>query len=86
MRTMLELHYYRQPMLDFVGAAMMDRHIVHTADIGPDSLVLDVGAFTGEDLSPFAGFEEICRGNNRASAEIGWDDLLVIRECTFNEL
>lgn len=48
MRTMLELHYYRQPMLDFVGATMMDRHILHAADIGPDSLVLDVGAFTGE--------------------------------------
>lgn len=46
-KVMMELHYYRRPFLDFMGATMSNKHILHEADIGPDSVVVDVGAFTG---------------------------------------
>ena len=47
MRAMLELHYYRPAMLHFVGATISNKHILHDANINADSVVLDVGAFTG---------------------------------------
>jgi FkbM family methyltransferase len=48
MKTMLELHYYRRPMLEFVGALYEDNQILHTANIDQDSIVIDVGAFIGD--------------------------------------
>ncbi|NND66401.1 MAG: FkbM family methyltransferase [Halioglobus sp.] len=47
MRAMLELHYYRKPMIDWVGATIYNKHMLHEADIDEDSVVVDVGAFTG---------------------------------------
>ena len=47
MKAMLELHYYRPAMLEFIGATMFNRHILHEADLDADSVVVDVGAFTG---------------------------------------
>ena len=46
-QSMLELHNYSPAMVNFIGATSMDRHILHTADINADSVVIDVGAFTG---------------------------------------
>ena len=47
MKTMLELHYYSPALIKFVGATFVNKHILHEADINADSVVLDVGAFTG---------------------------------------
>ncbi len=47
LKTMLELHYYSPSMIDFVGATFVNKHILHEADINADSVVIDVGAFTG---------------------------------------
>jgi FkbM family methyltransferase len=47
MKALLELHYYRPTMFKFIGTTVYDKHILHTADIGPDSVVIDVGAFNG---------------------------------------
>jgi FkbM family methyltransferase len=47
MKSMLELHYYRPAMLEFIGVTLFNQHILHEADIGADSVVIDVGAFTG---------------------------------------
>jgi len=47
MKAMLELHYYRPAMLDFVGATILNKHILHEVDLTADSIVVDVGAFTG---------------------------------------
>ena len=47
MKTMLELHYYSPALIDFVGATFVNKHILHEADIDADSVVVDVGAFTG---------------------------------------
>ena len=46
-KTALELHYYRPAMLRFIGATIVNKHLLHEADIGPDSVVIDVGAYTG---------------------------------------
>lgn len=48
LRAMLELHSYSPAILGFVGATVCDRHLLHDADIGSQSIVLDVGAFTGK--------------------------------------
>lgn len=48
LRAMLELHSYSPAILDFIGATAYDGHILHNADINSDSIVLDVGAFTGK--------------------------------------
>jgi FkbM family methyltransferase len=47
MKAMMELHYYSPAMLEFVGATIMNKHILHDADIDSDSVVVDVGAYTG---------------------------------------
>ncbi|MCB1704489.1 MAG: FkbM family methyltransferase [Halioglobus sp.] len=47
MKTMLELHYYSPALINFVGATFVNKHILHDADINADSVVIDVGAFTG---------------------------------------
>lgn len=47
MKAMLELHYYSPALLQFIGATIMNKHILHDADIDADSIVVDVGAFTG---------------------------------------
>jgi len=46
-KAAMELHYYRPSFLKFMGATMMDKHILHDADLEPDSVVIDVGAFNG---------------------------------------
>jgi len=50
-RSMLELHYYRRPMLAFMGVTATNRDILTDADLDAASLVLDVGAYVGD----FAG-------------------------------
>ncbi len=47
MKTMLELHYYSPSLIEFVGATIYNKHILHEVDINSDSVVVDVGAFTG---------------------------------------
>jgi FkbM family methyltransferase len=47
MKAMMELHYYRPSLFEFVGATIYNKHILHEADIDSDSVVIDVGAFTG---------------------------------------
>jgi len=47
MKAMLELHYYRPSILNFIGATIYNKHILHDADIDSNSVVVDVGAFTG---------------------------------------
>ena len=43
----LELHYYRPSMRRFIRATMLNNHLLHEAELGPDSIVIDVGAYTG---------------------------------------
>jgi len=47
MKAMLELHYYSPALLHFIGATISNKHILHDASINSDSVVVDVGAFTG---------------------------------------
>ncbi|MGC1507626.1 FkbM family methyltransferase [Ketobacter sp. MCCC 1A13808] len=47
-KSALELHYYRPAFYKFIGATIANKHILHEADLTADSIVLDVGAFTGE--------------------------------------
>ncbi|NQX89915.1 MAG: FkbM family methyltransferase [Halioglobus sp.] len=47
MKAMLELHYYRPALLEFVGLTLYNPHILHEADLDSESIVMDVGAFTG---------------------------------------
>lgn len=46
-KVMMELHYYRRPFMEFMGATIYNAHILHEAAIGSQSVVLDVGAFNG---------------------------------------
>jgi len=47
-KSMMELHYYRPALFDFMGATYVNRHILHEVDnITSDSVVVDVGAFRG---------------------------------------
>ena len=48
LRAMLELHSYSPAMLGFLDATIENPGILHDADIDGDSIVLDVGAFTGK--------------------------------------
>ena len=48
LRAMLELHSYSPAILGFLGATVYNKHLLHEADIDSDSIVLDVGAFTGK--------------------------------------
>jgi FkbM family methyltransferase len=48
LRAMLELHYYSPAIIDFLGATVMNPHVLHEAAIDESSVVLDVGAFTGK--------------------------------------
>jgi FkbM family methyltransferase len=47
MKAMMELHYYRPAFFEFVGATFVNKHILHDVAIDADSVVVDVGAFTG---------------------------------------
>ena len=47
MKTMMELHSYSPALINFVGATFVNKHILHEAAINSDSVVVDVGAFTG---------------------------------------
>lgn len=46
-KAALELHYYRPSFINFMGARIVDKHILHDADLEADSIVIDVGAFNG---------------------------------------
>lgn len=43
----MELHYYRPAFFDFMGATFVNKHILHDINLDADSVVVDVGAFTG---------------------------------------
>ncbi|CAA0091202.1 Uncharacterised protein [Halioglobus japonicus] len=47
MKTMMELHYYSSALINFVGATFVNKHLLHEASIDSNSVVVDVGAFTG---------------------------------------
>ncbi|MEZ5569770.1 MAG: FkbM family methyltransferase [Halioglobus sp.] len=48
LRAMLELHYYSPAIIDFLGATVLNPHVLHDAAIDENGVVLDVGAFTGK--------------------------------------
>lgn len=48
MQKALELHYYRPAFYRFVAASVTNPHILHEADINADSIVIDIGAYTGD--------------------------------------
>ena len=48
LRSALELHYYRPAFYAWLGAVSENAQLLHEARIDDNSLVLDVGAFTGE--------------------------------------
>jgi FkbM family methyltransferase len=47
MKALLERHYYRAAVFDFIAATQLNQYILHEASIDSDSVVLDVGAATG---------------------------------------
>lgn len=47
-KAALELQYYRPTFYRFIGANMVDPDMLHTAPLGPDSVVLDLGAYEGD--------------------------------------
>jgi FkbM family methyltransferase len=47
-KTALELHYYRPSFYDFIAATVVNKNILHEANLDENSVVIDVGAFTGE--------------------------------------
>lgn len=47
-RSMLELHYYSPSMYEFMRATALNPDILVEADLSPDSVVLDIGAYVGE--------------------------------------
>lgn len=48
MRSALELHYYRPAFYKWLAARGRDEHLLHTAELNENSVVLDVGAYIGE--------------------------------------
>ena len=48
MLSALELHYYRPAFYKWLAARSRDEHILHTAELDEDSVVLDIGAYIGE--------------------------------------
>lgn len=48
LRSALELHYYRPTFYRWLKAVSNDKNLLHEANLSPESLVLDVGAYTGE--------------------------------------
>ncbi|MFT4519397.1 MAG: FkbM family methyltransferase [Halioglobus sp.] len=46
-KAMMELHYYRPTLFEFIGATFLNKHILHEIDLTETSVVVDVGAFTG---------------------------------------
>jgi FkbM family methyltransferase len=47
-KGMLELHYYRPAFYRFIGANMVNPNILFEAPLDASSVVLDVGAYTGD--------------------------------------
>jgi FkbM family methyltransferase len=47
-RAMLEVHYYRGPMYDFMSATAVKPDLLVDFDLDDRSIVLDVGAYDGE--------------------------------------
>ncbi len=48
LRAMLELHRYSPAIIQFLGATVVNPHVLHEVAIDDRSVVLDVGAFTGK--------------------------------------
>jgi FkbM family methyltransferase len=48
MKAMMESQYYRPALFEFISANYNNKNILHEADIDSDSVVVDVGAFTGK--------------------------------------
>lgn len=48
MRSAMELHYYRPAFYKWLRARSEDENLLHEAKLTPESVVLDVGAYTGE--------------------------------------
>jgi len=48
MRSAMELHYYRPAFYRWCGAVNANPDLLHEADIGADSVVVDAGAYIGE--------------------------------------
>jgi len=48
MLSALELHYYRPAFYKWLAARSRDEHLLHTAELAEDSVVLDIGAYIGE--------------------------------------
>ena len=48
MKGALELHYYRPAFYKFIGANMVNPNILFEAPLDSSSVVLDVGAYTGD--------------------------------------
>lgn len=51
-RAMLDLHYYRRPMVEFMCAMATNPDILTDADLDGSSVVLDVGAYVGDFAIP----------------------------------
>lgn len=54
-RAMLEPHYYRRSMLEFMGATAAKPDILHDYEIDADSVVIDAGAYVGDWAAEIAG-------------------------------
>lgn len=48
LRSAMELHYYRPAFYRWLGAVSKTPALLHEADLGDDSVILDVGAYIGE--------------------------------------
>lgn len=48
LRSAMELHYYRPTFYRWLGAINAAPDLLHTAELCSDSVILDVGAYTGE--------------------------------------
>lgn len=53
-RQMLELHYYSRALYRFIDASLAKADLLHDFPIGPESTVVDVGAYVGEWSEPVA--------------------------------
>src|SRR5262249_26060661 len=51
----LELQYYRPTYYRFLDASVVDPEMLYTAALGPDGLVVDVGAHEGDWAAHLAG-------------------------------
>lgn len=53
-QTIMERHYYRPAIYHWLKARINDEKILHTFDLDENSVVIDIGAYTGEWASEIA--------------------------------